>query len=353
MRGKFSGTVWMAQRHSSNNPYTRLFGDALENKGCRVYDFRMRNLFKPRKGDIVHIHWLPDFYVSRNPVLLRFKSFLIFCYFFLFRILGIGTVWSVNNLFPHENLGEEREKIARKIISKGFSRLFVFGPESKNRVSSLFKVAAGKINIVPHGTYSGAYSREVLYDLHRKYGFDPDTPLFVYFGLMRPYKGVEQLVEAFTTIDNANVLICGGGAGEYVELLHKKIRLSDRNNIAIEHRYISDEEIYTIFSQVDCVILPFQAITMSGVLILALTFRRPVITVNIGEMGYYIKHGQNGLLMNNNSPESIKTSVQEFLLNQEGLKGSDDVENMIEWSSVAEQTVRNYYSCFFGTSNEQ
>lgn len=342
----------MAQRHSTNNPYTRLFGDALENKGCRVYDFRMRNLFKPRRGDIVHIHWLPDFYVSRNPVFLRFKSFLIFCYFFLFRILGIGTVWSVNNLFPHENLGEKKEKIARRIISKGFSRLFVFGPESKAMVSSLFCAAPGKVDIVPHGTYREAYSKEVLYDLSRKYGFDPDTPLFLYFGLMRPYKGVEQLVEAFTKIDNANVLICGGGAGEYVDLLHEKIRLSGRNNIRIEHRYISDEEIYTIFSQVDGVILPFQAITMSGVLILALTFKRPVITVNRGEMAYYVKHGKNGLLMKNNSPESITASVEDFLLNKEGMRGSDEVENMIEWSSVADQTVRNYHRCFSGASNE-
>jgi glycosyltransferase involved in cell wall biosynthesis len=97
------------------------------------------------------------------------------------------------------------------------------------------------------------------------------------FGLMRPYKGLDLLVEAWAGIEDAELWIVGMPRMDIAPL-----RASASAGVRFVPRFVEDRELPAFFARADLVVLPYREIDQSGVLFTALAFGKPMLLSDIG-----------------------------------------------------------------------
>ena len=103
------------------------------------------------------------------------------------------------------------------------------------------------------------------------------------FGLVRPYKGVDLLIEAFAAAPPDAVLLVVGRAMMPIEPLRRRAReLGIADRVRFVTRFITDPEIPSYFRRADLVVLPYREIEQSGVLFTALAFGCPLLLSAVG-----------------------------------------------------------------------
>ena len=107
--------------------------------------------------------------------------------------------------------------------------------------------------------------------------FDTDKQVVLFFGLMRPYKGIDLLLEAWREVDDAELWIAGLPRMDIAEL-----RASAPPNVRFVPRFITDEQLPPYFRRADLVVLPYREIEQSGVLFTALAFGKPLLLCDVG-----------------------------------------------------------------------
>jgi glycosyltransferase involved in cell wall biosynthesis len=107
-----------------------------------------------------------------------------------------------------------------------------------------------------------------------------DGPVILCFGLVRPYKGVDALIEAFAKVEGAELWIVGMPRMDLAPLR----ALAERcpGTVRFVDRFITDPEIPAYFRRADIVALPYRAIEQSGVLYTALAFGNAIVASAIG-----------------------------------------------------------------------
>ena len=137
--------------------------------------------------------------------------------------------------------------------------------------------------MIPHGSF------EYLAALPADVPIDPAAgdldgrKVVLCFGLMRPYKGIDVLVEAFAATPDDAVLLVVGRAMMPLEPLRRRAReLGIADRVRFVPRFITDPEIPAYFRRADLVALPYREIEQSGVLFTALAFGRPMVLSDVG-----------------------------------------------------------------------
>jgi glycosyltransferase involved in cell wall biosynthesis len=107
-----------------------------------------------------------------------------------------------------------------------------------------------------------------------------DSPVVLFFGLLRPYKGLEVLLDAFEGIEGAELWIVGRP-----RIAIEPLQARAPNGVRFVPRFVSDSELPAYFRRADVVVLPYtrtERFDFSGVLATALAFGRPVVASDIG-----------------------------------------------------------------------
>jgi len=114
-----------------------------------------------------------------------------------------------------------------------------------------------------------------------------ERPVVLFFGLLRPYKGLEVLLEAWHGIDGAELWIAGAPRG--VDLA--ALRAAAPANVRFVARFVGDPEVPALFRRADLVVLPYLEIDQSGVLFTALAFGTPILASAVGGFPEVAAHG--------------------------------------------------------------
>jgi glycosyltransferase involved in cell wall biosynthesis len=107
--------------------------------------------------------------------------------------------------------------------------------------------------------------------------FQTDKRVVLFFGLMRPYKGIDVLLEAWRGIEDAELWIAGMPRMDISSLL-----AGAPPNVRFVPRFITDDELPAYFRRADLVVLPYREIEQSGVLFTALAFAKPLLLSDVG-----------------------------------------------------------------------
>jgi glycosyltransferase involved in cell wall biosynthesis len=118
---------------------------------------------------------------------------------------------------------------------------------------------------------------------------DAEGPVILFFGLLRPYKGLESLLEAFSQVEGAELWIVGNPRMS-VEPLHELAALSGAR-VRFITRFVEDAEIPAIMRRADLVVLPYRDAEHSGVLYAALAFGKPLVLSAVGGFPEVAEHG--------------------------------------------------------------
>ena len=318
------------------NPYILLFKEALENQGIAVKIECNLNLFwlvfKSKSCDCIHLHWIKYQYSPSKKnenyklmkKLLKIRIVRIFFDFFslvdfvlsflLAKAAGKLIVFTVHDLHDYGIKSSRlflQKKIARKIVFKYSDKVHVHNNYTKNIVEKRYKRKTG-ICVIPHGNYIGYYSNSVSKSEARKQlGLDDQNFVYLFLGLIRPYKGVEDLIEAFLKMSDSNtrLLIAGRlfGINNYESKLKELTKGNFRIKLLLD--FIPDKDIQLFLNACDIFVLPYKDITTSGAAYLAMSFGRPLIAPSITSFAEVVTP-ETGILYNKNISNCIVTSLK-------------------------------------------
>ncbi|MFT5367928.1 MAG: D-inositol-3-phosphate glycosyltransferase [Candidatus Latescibacterota bacterium] len=272
-------------------------------------------------------------------------------------LLNIPIVYTAHNVLPHD----EYEKNARGMkwaygkLYKYSRHIIAHSEDSRIAIANLFAPPTHKVSVIPHGNYVFAESDTPLTkDNSRKHlDLDLNTRYLLAFGTIRPYKGTEDLLEAFASIaqdfPDVNLLIAGKPIGQdpkdLVAYIHK-LGLNDR--VVFRADYIALEDIAHYFEACDIAVYPYHAIYQSGALQLAYAFARPVVATAVGAFPETVDDGQNGILVPPRNPEQLAQALGKILgfstekINTMGAHSRHLADTRYAWPSVAEKTIAIY-----------
>ncbi len=140
-------------------------------------------------------------------------------------------------------------------------------------------VDPGRIRVIPHGAF------DYLTRLPEEKPLPPELegaegPVILFFGLLRPYKGLDTLLEAFREVPGAELWIVGNPRMDLTPL--RRLAAGGPGRVRFVTRFVEDAEIPAIFRRADLVVLPYRDVEHSGVLYTGLAFGKPLVLGAVG-----------------------------------------------------------------------
>ena len=272
------------------NPYAGLLELELKKLDIDLelgdYDFEKSWLEVKRETcDVLHFHWLHYFYRldSLENSLTRFARFtenLAYA-----RELGFRIVWTLHNLYPHERPHPDVDRIARQAVCEAADHVIAHC-EYGVRAAAHFFHRTTHISIIPHGHFIDVFPNEISgADARERLGIPGDAFVYLYFGNARTYKGIEDLIEAFSQVhdDNARLVLMMRNAfdpnyGESVKALAQ----GDRRILVYTSEFFPEEDFQLYLNAGDVGVFPFSEVMTSGSTISGLGFGLPAIVPRLG-----------------------------------------------------------------------
>jgi glycosyltransferase involved in cell wall biosynthesis len=157
----------------------------------------------------------------------------------------------------------------------------------RDLLASHYPLGARPVSLIRHGPYDHYGSAAVPQPRLVLRDAPADAINLLFFGVIRPYKGLEDLVDAFDSLTEAEVgnfwLTVVGETWEGWTLPAQKIAASRwRERITFVNRYVHDQELDGYLSGADAVVLPYVRSSISGPLHVAITYELPVIMTDVG-----------------------------------------------------------------------
>jgi len=134
----------------------------------------------------------------------------------------------------------------------------------------------------------------------------------LFFGFIRPYKGVDVLLKALARVPDVQLTIageCWGGREQYDQLIND---LGLQNRVHLQTDYVPEEAISDLILGADAVVLSYKHGTASFNVQLAHAHGRPVIATKTGSLPQHVRDGKDGLLCKPDDVEDLAKTIQEF-----------------------------------------
>lgn len=223
------------------------------------------------------------------------------------RLKRIHVRFLCHNVFDHEAASWKRFLTTRTLA---FGSSYVV--QSQDEAGQLEgAVGSSDIAVCPHPIESNYLPPST--QLPKRAGLE-----ILFFGFIRPYKGVEDLISAMTLLTDVDVHLTI--AGEIWQKGRDAERMLERTaaipQIETVPRYIDSQEISDIFARADLVVLPYRSVTGSGVLGIAWHFGKPVVATDIGTFRDLIIDGQTGWLTPPGEPEMLAQVLRKITRDQ-------------------------------------
>ncbi len=265
------------------NPYVSLLAGGLEHNGASatsVPEFGLRTLWRAQRAgvDVIHLHWLELLTAANGPTRRTLRQRWLLTMLTLARRLGITLVYTVHNLTPHEANQADPNLAGSAGLIRFVDLVHVHDAATAAELARQYDRTHG-VYIVPHGSYIGAYPNTCTRAAARqRLGLEDEDLVYLALGGLRPYKGIETLIEAFQTLDQpqARLLIAGHPhVPAYAAEIQARAAQDTRIRLHLQH--VADETLQYLFQASDACVLPYRQATTSGAAILALSFGCPIV----------------------------------------------------------------------------
>ncbi|HEX7278038.1 MAG TPA: glycosyltransferase family 4 protein [Solirubrobacterales bacterium] len=169
-------------------------------------------------------------------------------------------------------------KNARRVFG-AMDAVVAHSEHSAARLRDEAGVDPGKVRVIPHGAFD--YLTRLPEEMPLPAELEgAEGPVILCFGLLRPYKGIENLLEAFRRVEGAELWIVGNPRMDTGPLRELAARAEGR--VRFITRFVDDAEIPAIFRRADLVVLPYLDAEHSGVLYTGLAFGKPLVLSAVG-----------------------------------------------------------------------
>lgn len=177
--------------------------------------------------------------------------------------------------------------------------------------------------------------------LKKEFGFEAQDTVLLFFGLVRKYKGLDLLLEAFSRLlpdyKRLKLLVVGEFYEDDKPYLEQISKLGLESTVVLENRYVPNEEVDRYFSASDCVVLPYRSATQSGILSMAYGFRKPVVVTDVGELGALVREGETGYIAPQPEVGDIEKGLRRYLDHKDTVPFVAHIEQYLKEGDLFEQ----------------
>jgi glycosyltransferase involved in cell wall biosynthesis len=296
--------------------------------------------FMASPPDIIHVQFLPMLR-SRLPMDLWFVRF--------FQRRDIRVVLTVHDLLPHDT-GERYKKVFLNVY-RDVDAIICHSDHIAERIHLEFGVPCEKITTIPHGPFFYDLPTPRAHEIMRGFGLTEGRTLFLLQGILFPYKGVDLLLDAWRIVENETsdtcLVIAGTGSPELLEQLRLHILKHGLQRVNLQFRFISTEELVTLYRAADVVVYPYRAVTTSGALATGLALGKAIVASDLTVFRELLVNEESALLIDPNDKTQFASALLR-LANQPELRErfASQITNLNfgdqSWDAIARKTIATY-----------
>lgn len=224
-------------------------------------------------------------------------------------------VFICHNVAPHEQ--GRISKLALPIVLKlalGKGDGFIVHAQSDGRLLHTYLPKA-KYVVTPIPTYADLGIEDTS-EIELPMTLPDDRPILLFCGIVRPYKGLDVLLDALAICVKERPLhllvageFWGGSEPEYRQQIKE---LGIEEHVTILNEYLPDELLAACIDRSDVVVLPYKSATQSAIIQTAFGRGKPVITTNVGGLGEVVENGRTGLVVPPEDPISLAKAIVNY-----------------------------------------
>ena len=294
-----------------------------------------------RHIEIVHLQWLPFMEINawENVILA------------LMRKVAPRTriVLTIHNVYPH-NMDSNAKKNYNVRFRKacGYIDAFIVHTEtSKQEVIHEFGLPEEKVAVCCHGVF---VPKDVSIKQEKR---DSDKYRVLQFGTQSYYKGTDVLVDAACGLseeekNRIEIRIIGGIKSDFLQQMKAK---DNNNTITWKPRYIEDPELYEEINNCDLIVLPYRAISQSGVLLLAIFFEKNIICSDLPSFKETMRGKETNdlddlLFFRNEDAVNLRKLIRQYAnrtIDEKAVKARiNHLKKLYSWKNAATSTLHVY-----------
>lgn len=290
-----------------------------------------------QKPDVVHFQWFPLLEVcSGEHLAVR-----------IMRMISKRTkmVLTIHNVFPHALTEEKKKTYIERFssINKLMEAFVVHTEETKAEVEREFNISGDRVYVIHHGIFKPENFKP------RKNDIDSNEVRFILYGNLSDYKGVDIFVEAIKEIpESYRKRIHGVIAGEMQnKALCKKLQQDSQDlNIEWFPYFLPERELYEKIDNSNVIVLPYRQISQSGVLLLALSFNRYIITSDLPTFKETLHGFTDDMFFESENPHNLAKLMMKYVDGdvdtEKQTKVIEGLNSMFSWELAADKTVNLY-----------
>ncbi len=267
-----------------------------------------RDLRRQAPAAVVLKYWIPFFAPGFWAVtgLLR-------------RFTPVRVIYILDNVIPHEKYPLGRW-LTRRALRQGHGFVAQSDQVRRDLLEVVPEVDPATVVTSPHPVYDfGApgHERKDQAAARAALGLPAAARLVLFFGFIKPYKGVRHLIEAAPRLrerygDSLLILVVGDIYGDrepYFDLVRE---LGVGDTLRIVDGFVPDQQVEDYFLAADLVVLPYVSATQSGIVQIAYNYDKPVVTTSVGGLPEVVIDGETGFLVPPADPAALAEAVARF-----------------------------------------
>ncbi len=251
------------------------------------------------------------------------------------------VVLTAHDLLPREpRPGQAR---AQRRLLQRVDAVIVHSEYGRRTLVEGLALEPDKVHVVPHGAFTHLTEQEHEERLPDELT-SGDGPVALFFGLLRPYKGVETLLEAWRGIVGAELWVVGRAL-----MPLEALQAGAPPGVHFMPRFVSDAELPALFRRADVIVLPYartERFDQSGVLATALAFGKAVVLADIGGFGEVAAHGAAELVPPSD-PAALRSVLMRLLADRSARERLERAATAAaagpySWDEAARRTLEVY-----------
>jgi D-inositol-3-phosphate glycosyltransferase len=314
-----------------------------------TYYIRLVRYAGNRSPKVFHILW--------NNRLEHFDRTLLMLYY---KILGKKIAFTAHNVNQRRRDGNDSwlNRLTLRSQYRLVDHVFVHTPKMKSELLAEFDVPERAVTVIRHPINNAFPDTDLTpAEAKRKLGITGTEKAVLFFGRIRPYKGLEYLLAAFKLLvsrhSDYRLIVAGEpkkGSESYLEEMRRIIsREFDPRQIILKIQFIPDQEMELYLKAADVLVLPYKEIFQSGILFLGYSFGLPVVATDVGSFKEEIIEGRTGFLCQPADPADLARTLERYFASdlykelanrRRELRAYANVQH--SWEAVADLTVNAY-----------
>jgi glycosyltransferase involved in cell wall biosynthesis len=268
------------------------------------------------------------------------------------RRLGIPQVYTAHELLPWSAARHHRWLFSR--LYRVVDAIVVHNEDQRAEIIRRFGADPARVHVAPLGDYAIFATPELAQSQARsQLGLPEGAPIALFFGTIRPSKGLEVLLEAWAVLagrlPEAVLLIVGKpykGLDTAKTIAHIQ-QLGIRDSVRTRFEQVEPVVTNAYYRAADVVVLPYHEIGSSGVLRYAYNSARAVIATSVGEHGARVVEGETGHLLPPGNPDILANVLAEGLADRPRLRSMGEAAHAyaaanFKWLDPAREMLRIY-----------